>query len=361
MWVVVSDKAGDNAQIEAVVAHLPWPVEYRRLVFKPQWVLGKPPFKSSLYHIDLASSDVLEPPWPDLLLTIGRRPAMAALWIKDQSHDRTKLVLFGRPKRWLHRFDLIVAPAQYALPEANNVMPIGLPLMRIDEARLAGAAAAWRDRFAALPRPLIGVLVGGTTKPFVLDADGARELLARAAPYREPSGSLFVTTSRRTPRDAIAAFAADLPERAVLFEWRPGAADNPYLGLLAHADGFVVTGDSMSMITEVARLGRPLAIHALPEHARWWTQVRGVLSRVVTNIPAGPFAKAFARLGLYSFNRDLTQIHTWLFARKLAVPSGAPFATGGPPPDDELLAVAARISETAAHADRRVADSAQGR
>jgi hypothetical protein len=242
------------------------------------------------------------------------------------------------------------------MPEAPNVMPIGLPLMRIDPSRLAAAATHWRERFAALPRPLIGVLVGGTTKPFVLDAQGARELLARAAAYREPAGSLFVTTSRRTPREAVAAFAAAMPPRAELFEWRPGAADNPYLGLLAHADGFVVTGDSMSMITEVARLGRPLAIHSLPEQARWWKHVRRALSRIVTKIPLGPLAKPFARLGLYSFNRDLTQVHGWLFEHKLAVPSGHAFANGSPPPDDELLAVAARIAEVArasAHDRRR--------
>ena len=34
IWIVVGDKAGDNAQVEAVIERLPWPVEYRRLQFK---------------------------------------------------------------------------------------------------------------------------------------------------------------------------------------------------------------------------------------------------------------------------------------------------------------------------------------
>jgi len=343
VWVVVSDKAGDNAQVDAVVARLPWPVELRRLVFGAAWVAGKPRFEASLDHVDLHRSDTLEPPWPDLVLTIGRRPAMAALWIKEQSGDRSKVVLFGRPKRWLHRFDLIVAPAQYDLPDAANVLPIGLPLMRVEENRLAAAREAWRDRFSEMPRPLIGVLVGGTTNPFVLNANGAVELLCRASAYREPGGSLFVTTSRRTPGEAIEAMRKGLPLRAELYEWRAGADANPYLGLLAHADGFVVTGDSMSMITEVARLGRPLAIHPLAERAQWRKRVRRALSGIGASIPSGPLAPLFARLGLYTFNRDLTHVHEWLFARGLAVPTGAPFTKATLPADDELTRVVERV------------------
>src|SRR5262249_35133413 len=47
VWVVVSDKAGDNAQVDAVVERLPWPVEYRRLTFKKPFRRGKPPFFAS--------------------------------------------------------------------------------------------------------------------------------------------------------------------------------------------------------------------------------------------------------------------------------------------------------------------------
>ena len=99
IWVVVGDKAGDNAQIEAVIERLPWRVEYRRLHFKKAFQKGKPPFFASLYHVDKPHSDALAPPWPDIVITIGRRPAMAALWIRRQSGNRTRIVLFGRPKR----------------------------------------------------------------------------------------------------------------------------------------------------------------------------------------------------------------------------------------------------------------------
>ena len=63
----------------------------------------------------------------------------------------------------------------------------------------------------------------------------------------------------------MTALAAGLPQGALLYRWDPATTgENPYLGLLAHADRFVVTGDSISMMVEVASLGKPLAIFALP-------------------------------------------------------------------------------------------------
>lgn len=324
IWVVASDKAGDNAQVDAVVARLPWQVEYRRLYFKRPFVTGKPPFFASLYHVDKARSDRLEPPWPDVVITIGRRPAMAALWIRRQSGRRTRIVLFGRPKRQLDNFALVIVSAQFLVGAAANVLNISLPLMRADADRIARDGAAWQAHFAALPRPVIAVLVGGATQPFMFDADDAAELIRQARGYCGSEGCLYITTSRRTAPAAVAALRANLAERDHLYCW--GDADNPYHGLLAHADGFVVTGDSMSMLTEVARLSRPLAIFALRQRSRrpgWIERLQDYLKY-----------RVLPRVGFTAYPRDLTQIHRALYEAGVAVPAGEAFSSGVEPGDD---------------------------
>jgi mitochondrial fission protein ELM1 len=325
IWVVASDKAGDNAQVEAVVARLPWPVEYRRLYFKRPFVTGKPPFFASLYHVDKARSDRLEPPWPDVVITIGRRPAMAALWIRRQSGRRSRIVLFGRPKRQLDNFALVIVSAQFLVDAAANVLSISLPLMRADAERIARDGAAWQAHFAALSRPVIAVLVGGATRPFVFDADDAAELIRQARGYCGSDGCLYITTSRRTAPAAVAALRANLTERDHLYCW--GDAENPYHGLLAHADGFVVTGDSMSMLTEVARLSRPLAIFPLRQRSRrrpgWIERLQDYLKY-----------RVLPRVGFTAYPRDLTQIHRALYEAGAAVPAGEPFSSGVRPRDE---------------------------
>ncbi len=346
IWVVVSDKAGDNAQVDAVVEHLPWPVEYRRLQFKKPFQKGKPPFLASLYHVDKAHSDALAPPWPDIVITIGRRPAMAALWIRRQSADRTRIVLFGRPKRHPQNFALIIASAQFQVPETPNVVGVSLPLMRVDEERLSREAKTWKAHFDERAHPVIAVLVGGATRPFVFDAAAATELIELSRTYCGATGSLYVTTSRRTPAAAIDALRSQLRERDRLYEWSAGSAQNPYFGLLAHADGFVVTGDSMSMITEVARLKRPLAIYPL-RRSRLVTTARKHLPEWVVDLPSRLKYELLPRIGITAFPRDLTQIHRALIDSGSAVTAGEPMASGNRQASDELGRVVDAITRLA--------------
>src|SRR5918993_6028288 len=132
IWFLQGEKLGDNAQVFAILEALGHPWETKRLFVQPQWRLGKPPFEVSLDHLDLSRSDPLAPPWPDLVITSGRRMAMAALWVKEQSRGRTKMAYVGRPRRWIERFDLVIGTAQYRLPDAPNVLRLDLPLMRAD-------------------------------------------------------------------------------------------------------------------------------------------------------------------------------------------------------------------------------------
>lgn len=336
IWLVLGDKLGDNAQVEIVAEALGLPVERRRVIPKAEWVLGKPRVEASLAHLDAANSDPLEPPWPDLVLTIGRRPSMAALWIHEQSGGRTKLVLFGNPKRWPERFSLVVAPGQYRIAGQPNVLPIRFPLMRNNTAAIESARVQWRERFAALAQPVTALLVGGQTKPYRLDAGFARELGQRAAQLATP-GTLYLSTSRRTPPAAVEALAHALPPAGRMYRWSAEATDNPYHALLALADRFIVTGDSISMMVEVARLGRPLAIAALPYRSAF----AGTLHRLATaDRGIGSWLR---RAGFTRGARDLSEMHRILYAEGLARPLEQGFSAPGGTLEDELPRVAAAI------------------
>ena len=352
IWLLLGDKVGDNRQVERIAEALGEPFEMHRLVFEPRWRQGKPPFLPALYHVDQGASDALGPPWPDLILTIGRRPAMAALWIRRRSRNRTRLVLFGRPKRYFSDFDLIVTPVQYRMPEHARVLQLGLPLIRLDEARIAAEADAWQERLAAMPRPLTVLLVGGKTKPFDMDASVARELLARTLESMPAGGGLFVSTSRRTPTVVVDTLRDRLPEGAKLHAFEPGAAENPYLALLGLGDRFVVTGDSVSMLTEIARLGRPLQIYPLPEAP---SIGRRLLLRAERSAALAGGLGLLRRWGLAGWPRDLTALHDLLVRQGRAVrlgedvarvpASASASASASVPPEDELTRVVGRVRE----------------
>jgi mitochondrial fission protein ELM1 len=352
VWLVLGDKQGDNAQVDAIERALGWSCERRYVRMQAPWVSGKPKVVPSLHHLDLARSDPLEPPWPDLVITIGRRPSMVALWIAEQAAGRTRLVLVGKPSGMMARFDLVIASSEIGLPPLDNLLPIALPLMAVDEARLAAAVGLWRERLADLPRPLVAFLIGGATRPFAFDRAVSERLIELAGRVLAEGGTPYLSTSRRTPAATVDALRAGLPPAARLYRWTPGAADNPYLGLLGLADGFVVTSDSISMLVEIVRLRRPLAILELrPDWLGRLDQPRHALIRQLcapgTGSAPSSFRKSVARglhrVGLLNGTRDLQAFSRMLIERGFAVPAGSPLrAPCGEVPDD-LADVVARI------------------
>ncbi len=353
-WLLLAEKAGDNAQVEALASALPWPSEVRRIRMRPEWLLAKPRVRPTLDHLDLEQSDALEPPWPDLIVTMGRRTSSAALWIQDRSGGRTKIVLVGKPSGRWDRMALVVGSAEILLPPLPKVLKIRLPLLRIDGSRVTRAAEVWRPRLEALPRPLVALLVGGPTRPFVYDASVTLRLVEIAEQVRADGGTPFVTTSRRTPTALADALAIGLPEAARLYRWRPDAPleENPYLGLLGLADGFVVTADSASMVVEVASLGRPLGILRLPAGRLGSLELarRRMLRRLFEPARAGALdalrcrlARAVFRARLVWASRDFGALYEWLVAEGFAVWAGEPLVSPSRLLPDEREQVARRV------------------
>lgn len=351
IWLVLGDKLGDNAQARMIADALGLPYQVRHLRPLQAFEVGKPRFRVSLEHLDPERSDRLELPWPDLVITIGRRHSMAALWIKQQS-PATRLVLIGRPRRWIDRFDLVITLPQYSVPDLPNVMRLSLPLMRADAAAVNAAGRNWEARLQALPRPLTAVFIGSATRPFRFDSRTTEGLLRQCRELQaRRGGSLYFSTSRRTSPVIVNTLKQQLPAGAQLFEWRADNSDNPYLALLALADACVVTGDSISMMIEVADCGKPLAIFALPSswYSRAWqaftrrlhtaADARGIGNRLFRTL-----GHVLYRTGIVGFSRDLTQIHDKLIDGGYAVRCGDAF--NSPPRQglpDERPPIRARI------------------
>lgn len=354
VWVLTSKNLGDNAQVLAIADALSWPYEVKRLEFTGLNHFHFRVFGPSLRKVAVNRSAPLVPPWPDLILTIGRRSTPVALWIRQQSGGRTKLAQVGQSRVGFDCFDLIVANPQHHLPERANVLRLNLPLLYGNTAAIAAAATAWQPRFADLPRPWTALLVGGSTAPFALDAQVAHRMMEEIKQVvRHEGGSLLVTTSRRTARDVADVIEAGMPANGFFYRWTPDGQSNPYLGILGLADRFIVTGESISMLVEVVRQGKPLAIYPLPSRttsARLW--YRHTLQRLFFPLGHGSFRPRSWReslddrlvhLGLLEYRRDFSLFHRQLVQRGLAVHLGAPFPPVQQPPPDELPAVVRRI------------------
>ena len=254
-------REGDNQQMIGLAEALGWPFEVKRIVHKRLELLPNLVLPSTLAGLDRARSSPLEPPWPDLVIFAFRANENSARWIRARSGGRTRYCLVGRPWSPLDEFDLVVTTPQLRQPARANVLHNTLPLHRVTPRRLSDAAAEWAPRLEGLPRPYFAGLVGGSSGPYVFDRRAAARLGRHAsAMARRTGGSLLVTTSARTSRAAADALFAALDAPAYGYRWSrsddPGA--NPFFGFVALADAFIVTGESVSMVTEACATEQPV-------------------------------------------------------------------------------------------------------
>lgn len=289
VWVLVSDKRGDDSQSEIIARSLGWPYEVKQLRFTAKAnALRETPCAASSDGLDPTCRHLIQPPWPDLVISAGWQQEPVVRWIKRQSGGRTKLVQLNRPYG-IDDFDLVIVPPQHAVPNRGNVLRLKLPLHRKDDAgALAEAAAAWQARFEPRPHPWIAVMIGGPTPPFVMDDATVDKLMADCrADATRLGGTLFVTTSPRTPESALPRIEAGLGPNDFLHLWSRGQVENPYLALLALCDRFMVTADSPSMISEIIHLGKAVSVYPLPQRVSLLKQVKRLTQRLVHGIYPG--------------------------------------------------------------------------
>jgi hypothetical protein len=207
------------------------------------------------------SSDRLDPPWPDLLISSGRLAVALSMAVGRRS-PRTVRVHIQNPGVPFNRFDLVSLPRHDGKSGANLVESIGA-IHRVTAEKLSAAALEWGHLAEGSDRPLVSVLIGGSNRFCQLTPEMMRSVAGQlAALVRDQGVGMLITTSRRTGAENEAILKQALAGLPV-FLW-DGTGPNPYFGMLALADMLIVTSDSVAMVSEAASTGKPVHIIDLP-------------------------------------------------------------------------------------------------
>lgn len=255
IWVLLGSRVGDNNQLLALAEALETPFETRTLRYRPLWSLWQRLLQGSIGPIGRRSRRTIAPPWPDLVIGIGRRSVPIARWIKRNSRGRTKVVRLGNPRADPSLFDLVLTTPQYPVPPAANVILLPLTMNR----HRAGAEARpeeaeWLER---LPRPHLLLSLGGETRFWTIAGDVIAGAAARLAERASANGgSLIIVRSPRTAAQTVAAVKSAVHGRANVRIDPPAR----FPVLLADADEHFVTADSVSMISEAIMTGKPVGL-----------------------------------------------------------------------------------------------------
>jgi mitochondrial fission protein ELM1 len=254
IWVLLGERRGDNNQLLGLCEALGVPFETRTITYGWWWWVMLNLFPRQAFLLTGKARRTLNPPWPDLVIGIGRRSVAVSRWIKQQNGGRTKIVRLGNPRIDSGLFDLVITTPQYAVPRKGNVLALPFAISRnSNPPKPTADEAHW---LASLPRPHLLVCLGGPTRYWKLvEADVARASQAISRKAREAGGSVIIATSQRTPASTVKVIERSSAGSAVLADGRVR-----FPVLLADADEYYVTADSVSMISETLLTGRPVGL-----------------------------------------------------------------------------------------------------
>lgn len=223
--------------------------------------------------------ETFEKDGPLLVVASGRDTISIASSVKRLAPENVFVVQIQHPRSHLNRFDLVITPKHdyYPLtpqaqeqiprflrswitprepPDSHVVLTVGA-LHQADAAALRNAAAAWHDELAPLPKPLVVVNIGGPTRHCRYGADLAKQLTNSLQNVLASCGSLRISFSRRTPNKVADIVLKELGNHSKVYIWE-GEEPNPHMGHLAWADAFVITADSVSMLSEACSTSKPV-------------------------------------------------------------------------------------------------------
>tara|TARA_B100001123_G_C15077557_1_gene934291 strand:+ start:20 stop:1000 length:981 start_codon:yes stop_codon:yes gene_type:complete len=257
-WVLTDGKTGMENQCIALADTLGLNPAIKRISVRTPWSFLPPQLWAMPLNALNDKSDQLDPPWPEILISTGRQTVALALAIK-KINPSTFLIQIQNPTMALNKFDIVIAPKHDRLSAKNVVCTFGA-LHGVTSERLKSAYKEFTAEYNELPKPLIGVLIGGSNKTsrFTKEKVERFALMLREA-VNSSGGSLAITPSRRTSENNLRVIKETLKDVQVNI-W-DGLGKNPYFGILAHADTFVVTGDSVNMVSEAIATKKPVHVY----------------------------------------------------------------------------------------------------
>ncbi len=303
VWVIKDKRAGTGNQATSLADALGHDYEIKELDSSllaklPNFLLG-----NSLLSISETCKKKIRPPWPEIVISSGRKAAVIARYIKLRSMGKAFICQIMNPGYITNTiYDLIILPNHDEKNGKNIVNFTGSP-NRITKEILIEAKDVWRNKFAGLERPITSLIVGGSNKYMGFGEFEARDFSKKIMKMQDSfKGSIVLTTSRRTGKIGKTIsdrLRGDGYKPSLEYFWGAGG-DNPYLGILAYSDYLVVSGDSISMLSEACAAPGGVYIYVAPnfnskKHKRYHEELYRLGA-------ARPLEDVFSNWDPYNFN-----------------------------------------------------------
>ncbi len=254
---ILDNRIGNRNQMFAILNELNLP--YKILDIKYNWFANLPNFILQIFggfsHVKNFDIKKIKTK-PNLILSCGRRTFPLASKLKSLFSDTTYFIHIMYPKLSLNvkGCNLIFTPFHDNVPANDHVIktlgsPAPLEIIKIKKKNYK-------------LKPIISILIGGNHGKYKLKSTTINHILTETL-NKLKQGSILISTSRRTPDNIINfidKWATKNKVFKIIFHPKINKGKNPLKEMIACADEFVVTGDSVSMVSQLCQYKKPVRI-----------------------------------------------------------------------------------------------------
>lgn len=261
-WGISDGAAGHQSQVRGLAEAIQLPFKSLDCRLKFPWNLLPSSFAPRKASTFRSTSSLDDQPAPDVVISCGRQAALAAIATSSIHPATPFLICLQNPQANLKRFDLIITPEHDGLSGKNVISTLGAMHHLTTEKLQLAAGAGPVGGLESLTERFVTVLLGGPNRYFAFDTADIDLLSSHLTRVARSGYQLAIIPSRRTPASALKQITDKFASEHFVWD-RTGK--NPYLSSLALCSACIVTGDSVSMLSEATATGQPVYIATLNE------------------------------------------------------------------------------------------------
>jgi mitochondrial fission protein ELM1 len=200
---------------------------------------------------------------PKYIISAGRKSAPIAIFLKKKYNFLPKIIQIMRPEINFDKFDFVIVPEhdEPKLPYPKNLILSVGALTKITKNEEQENHQEFANKLQNLPKPIITLLLGGDTKNTKFSLKSAEKLINQILVIQENmNATLIIANSRRTSTE-INNFIKKIDKKnLIFFDYNEVKNNNPFASILNFANFFIISGDSISMISECCSTGKSVFI-----------------------------------------------------------------------------------------------------
>lgn len=220
--------------------------------------------------LDNNSYERLMKTYAEFIVSCGSGLAPVNIFMAKENNAKNIIVMKPSMPLSLSKFNFVIAPKHDKIGPRENVIATTFAPNLVDGEVLKSAGEKLKNNIRIEKNKVVGLLIGGDNPEFTLSGDLLRKVLNETLKFCESNDAdLLVTSSRRTNREQEIILKDAFKDRArckLLVVANENNPEGVVYGILGLSDIVIVSGESISMVSEAVSSGKKIIVFQLDKN-----------------------------------------------------------------------------------------------